>query len=67
MINTTFEAGIAITVLAGVAAALPAQWQASAKRAWSYGVYCVGYRMLSVQLSCGDLAVSGVPFVLKTA
>jgi hypothetical protein len=39
----------------------------SAKRAWSYGVYYVGYRMLSVQLSCGNLAVSAVPFVLKQA
>lgn len=44
---------------------LPQQWRVSAKRAWSYGVYYVGYRMLSVQLSCGELAVSGVPFVLK--
>jgi hypothetical protein len=66
MIDSTFKAGIAlVTVLVGVAAVLPAQWRVSAKRAWSYGVYNVGYRMLSVQISCGNLAASGVPLVLK--
>jgi hypothetical protein len=68
MLDITFKTGIAIiTVLVGMAAALPARWRVSAKRAWSYGVYYVGYRMLSVQLKCGDLAVSGVPFILKNA
>ena len=47
------------------AAALPLHWRAGAKRAWSYGVYYVGYRLLSVHLSCGPVAVSGVPFVMK--
>jgi hypothetical protein len=51
--------------LIGIAAMLPGRWRAAAKHVWSYGVYCVGYRMLSVQISCGHLAVSGVPFVMK--
>ncbi|WP_264061497.1 hypothetical protein [Mycobacterium angelicum] len=37
------------------------------ERAWSYGVYYIGYRVLSVQLSYGELAVSGVPFMMKHA
>jgi len=53
--------------LIGIAAMLPGRWRAAAKHVWSYGVYCVGYRMLSVQISCGNLAVSGVPFVMKCA
>jgi hypothetical protein len=66
--GTDFKPLVTITaVLIGVAAMLPVQWRASAKRAWSYGVYSVGYRLLSVQLSCGSLAVSGVPFVMKHA
>ncbi|WP_459758431.1 hypothetical protein [Mycobacterium riyadhense] len=32
------------------------------ERAWSYGVYYIGYRLLSVQLSYGELAVSGVAY-----
>ena len=40
---------------------------AAVERAWSYGVYYIGYRMLSVQLSYGELAASGVPFVVKHA
>ena len=48
-------------------ATLPTQWRVSAKRAWSYGVYYVGYRLLSVQLSCGSLALSGAPLVMKYA
>jgi hypothetical protein len=66
--GTDFKAHIAImTGLIGVAAMLPAQWRASAERAWSYGVYYVGYRLLSVQLTCGSLAVSALPFVAKHA
>jgi hypothetical protein len=53
--------------LIGIAAMLPVGWRAAAKHVWSYGVYCVGYRMLSIQISCGHLAVSGVPFVMKGA
>jgi hypothetical protein len=56
-----------VTVLIGVAVMLPVQWRTSAQRLWSYGVYYVGYRLLSVQLSCGSLAVSGVDFVMKYA
>ncbi|KKC01938.1 hypothetical protein AWC17_27060 [Mycobacterium nebraskense] len=36
-----------------------------ARRACSYLVYCVGYRLLSVQLWCAALAVSGVPLMVK--
>ncbi|KZS74220.1 hypothetical protein LAUMK13_03883 [Mycobacterium innocens] len=56
-----------MTALVGFAATFPVQWRTSAGRAWSYGVYYIGYRLLSVQLSCGSLAVSGVPFVMKHA
>jgi hypothetical protein len=56
-----------MTAVVGVAAMLPVHWHPAAKRAWSYGVYYIGYRLLSVQLSCGSLAVSGVPFVMKYA
>jgi hypothetical protein len=64
--GTDLKAPIAImTVLIGVAAMLPVQWRAGVARAWSYGVYYVGYRLLSVQVSCGSLAVSAVPFVMK--
>ena len=55
----------AMTFLLVVAALLPRQWRARTKRAWSFGVYYVGYRLLSVHISCGELAVSGVPFVMK--
>jgi hypothetical protein len=34
---------------------------------WSYLVHCVGYRMLSVHLSCHSLAVSAVPLVARCA
>jgi hypothetical protein len=65
---THFKAHIAIvTALIGVAAMLPAQWRASARRVWLYGVYYFGYRLLSVQLTCGSVAVSAVPFVVKLA
>ncbi|VBA41330.1 hypothetical protein LAUMK191_03951 [Mycobacterium attenuatum] len=57
----------AMTAMVGLAATLPVQWRASAGRAWSYGVYYLGYRLLSVQLCCGSLAVSAVPFVVKHA
>ncbi|MEE3067480.1 MAG: hypothetical protein VYA67_26695 [Actinomycetota bacterium] len=30
------------------------------ERLWSYGVYYVGYRLLSVQLTCGWWAVSAL-------
>jgi hypothetical protein len=58
---------VIITVLIGVVAMVPVRWRAGAQRAWSYAVYYVGYRLLSVHLSCHSLAVSGVPFVLKYA
>lgn len=48
-----------------LAAVLPGQRRAVARRVWSYAVYNVGYRLLSVQLSWGSLAVGGVPFVMK--
>jgi hypothetical protein len=69
--GTDFKAHSAImavmTALLAVAATLPGQWRVSAERVWSYAVYSVGYRLLSVHLSCGSLAVSGIPFVMKHA
>ncbi len=58
---------VIIIVLIGVVAMVPMRWRAAAERAWSYAVYYVGYRLLSVHLSCHSLALSGVPFVLKYA
>jgi Ni/Fe-hydrogenase subunit HybB-like protein len=37
------------------------------ERVWSYGVYCVGYRLLSVHLTCGSWAVSALGLVAKQA
>jgi hypothetical protein len=48
-----------------VAAVLPLHWRAGVARAWSFAVYYLGYRLLSAHVSCGNLAVSGVPFVMK--
>jgi len=53
------------TAVVGLIALLPVGWRPAAKLVWSYAVYYLGYRILAVQLSCGSLAVSGVPFVLK--
>jgi hypothetical protein len=39
----------------------------TSERVWSYGVYYVGYRLLSVQLTCGSWAVSGLALVAKHA
>jgi hypothetical protein len=65
---TQVKAHIAlVTALVGAAAMLPVQWRAGAERVWSYVVYYVGYRLLSVQLTCGSLAVTAVPFVMKHA
>ena len=43
------------------------RWRAGAERAWSYGVYYVGYRLLSVQLTCGSWAVSALSLAAKHA
>jgi uncharacterized membrane protein YdbT with pleckstrin-like domain len=66
--GTGFKAPLAVlAALIGIAAMLPVHWRAGARRAWSYGVYCVGYRLLSVQLTCGSWAVSGLTLVAKHA
>jgi Ni/Fe-hydrogenase subunit HybB-like protein len=66
--GTDFKAHLAVmAALFGVAAMLRLQWRVSAERAWSYGVYYVGYRLLSVQLTCGSLAVSALPLVAEHA
>ncbi|EUA86330.1 hypothetical protein NJB18091_28530 [Mycobacterium marinum] len=44
---------------------LSLRWGGIGGRGWSYVVYNVGYRLLSLQLSCGPLAVCAVPFVVK--
>ena len=66
--GTDFKARLAVmAALIGVAAMLPVHWRASAQRAWSYGVYYVGYRLLSVQMTCGSWAVSALPLPAKHA
>ena len=65
---TDFKAHLALlAALIGVATVLPLQWRTNVERTWSYGVYYVGYRLLSVQLTCGSLAVSALPLVAKHA
>jgi len=56
---------LVMTFLIVAGAVLPVHWRAGAKRAWSYGVYYVGYRLLTVHVSCGSMAVSGVPLAMK--
>jgi hypothetical protein len=56
-----------MAALIGAAATLPVRWSAGAERAWSYGVYCLGYRLLSIQMSCGYLAVGVFSLVMKHA
>ncbi|MCV7164630.1 hypothetical protein H7I75_09985 [Mycobacterium stomatepiae] len=64
--ETDFRAVLAVmAALIGVAAPSPARWRAGAERAWSYGVYYVGYRLLSVQLTCGSWAVSALGLAAK--
>jgi Ni/Fe-hydrogenase subunit HybB-like protein len=64
--GTDFKAHLAgLAALIGVAAMPPVRWRAGAERVWSYGVYYVGYRLLSVQLTCGSWAVSALPLVAK--
>jgi hypothetical protein len=66
--GTDFRAHLAVmAALIGVAAMLPTHWRVSVARAWSYGVYSVGYRLLSVQLTCGSWAVSALPLMAKHA
>lgn len=64
--GTDFEARLAVmAALIGVATMLPAHWRDGVKRAWSYGVYYVGYRLLSVQMTCDSWALSALPVVAK--
>jgi Ni/Fe-hydrogenase subunit HybB-like protein len=64
--GTDFKAHLAVlAALIGVAAMSPVRWRTGAERAWSYGVYYVGYRLLSLQLTCGSWAVSALPLVAK--
>lgn len=66
--GTGSKAALAVMAgLIGVAAMVRVPWRAGAERAWSYGVYCVGYRLLSVQLTCGSWAVSALTLVAKHA
>ena len=47
--GTDFKAHLAgLAALIGVAAMPPVRWRAGAERVWSYGVYYVGFRLLSV-------------------
>lgn len=66
--GTEVKASIALAgALIAVAAMLPTAWRIGARRAWSYGFYYVGYRVLAVQYRCGEVAVSGVPLMMKLA
>jgi hypothetical protein len=38
-----------VATLIALAVVLPVQWRVYARRVWSYLVYCVGYRLLSIQ------------------
>ncbi|MBW0019138.1 MAG: hypothetical protein JO236_16550 [Mycobacterium sp.] len=62
-------AGAVLAALAGLIGglALASTRRANARRAWSFVVYYVGYRVLSVQVSCQSVAVSSFPLVLKYA
>jgi len=65
---TDYKALVAIVAaLIGMTAMLPVRWRVTANCAWSFGVYYIGYRLLSVQYSCGWLAAGGVPLVMKLA
>lgn len=55
----------ALAVLVGFLAVVPVRWRPVVRRIWSYAVYYLGYRLLTIQVSCGSLAVSGVPLALK--
>jgi hypothetical protein len=65
--TTGTDSRVLIVILVALTAAAVARWYGTAARAWSFAVYYLGYRVLSVQLSCGTLAVSGVPIVVKYA
>jgi hypothetical protein len=64
--TTGTDSRVLIVILVALTAAV-ARWHGTAARAWSFAVYYLGYRVLSVQLSCGSLAVSGMPIVVKYA
>lgn len=66
--GTDYQAlGAIVAAPIGRTAMLAVRWRVTANCAWSFGVYYVGYRLLSVQYRCGSLAVSSVPLVLKLA
>lgn len=69
--GTEFGGRLAVVAFAvavvAVAAMLPVRWRTGAERMWSYSVYYVGYRLLSVQVTCGSWAVSALPLVAKHA
>lgn len=55
-----------LVALTAVAAVLPVRWRDCARRAWSYLVYCVGYRLLSFELD-GSVVATVVTFGVKHA
>lgn len=69
--GTEFGGRLAVVAFAAAvvaaAATLPVRWRTGAERMWSYSVYYVGYRLLSVQVTCGSWAVSALPLVAKHA
>lgn len=66
-IKPSFKVYVAImTVVVGVAALFGRKWTVDVERLHSFVVYYIGYRLLSLHVSCGSLAVTGVPFMMKT-
>lgn len=57
---------VMLAALIGIAAILPVQWRLHAKRVWSYLVYCLGYRLLALELD-GSMVATVVGFGVKYA
>ncbi len=53
-----------VAALIAVAAVLPIQWRVCVKRVWSYLVYCLGYRVLALELD-GSVVATVVTFGVK--
>lgn len=69
MVTTPLDAAVRLSTLAaliGVAAMLPVEWRRQAKRVWSYLIYCLGYRLLALELD-GSVVVTVVTFGVKHA
>lgn len=59
-------ASFVLAALIGVAGVVPVRWRVCAKRVWSYLVYCLGFRLLALQLD-GTVVGTVVTFGVKHA